>query len=128
MPLPPRLEQELDELRSQYQIEVKEEPDTINLMFAQFALGDGYSVAHTDLLLRIPRSYADAGPDMFWTTVEVVLAGGQIPQTAESIERYVDRDWRRFSWHRAASSPWNPNTDNLHGYLEFIRRRLREKK
>ncbi len=128
MPLPPRLEQELNELRSQHQIEVKEETDVINVIFLGFVIGDGYAVTHSDLLLRIPRSYADAGPDMFWMAPAVLLANGQTPQAADSRERYVDREWRRFSWHRPPSNPWNPNIDNLHSHLEFIRKRLREKK
>jgi hypothetical protein len=128
MPLPPRLEQELNELRAQHQIEVTEEADLINVVFAGFALGEGWTLTHSDLLLRIPRSYADAGPDMFWMNPEVKLAGGQLPQAGEPVERLINRDWRRFSWHRPPSSPWNPNVDNLHGHLEFIRKRLREKK
>jgi hypothetical protein len=128
MPLPPRLEQELNELRLQHRIEVIEEAELINLIFLGFAIGDGYTVAHSDLLLRVPRSYADAGPDMFWTIPEVLLANGQVPQAADSKELHVGREWRRFSWHRPQSSPWNPNVDNLQSNLEFIRKRLGEKK
>jgi hypothetical protein len=125
MTLPPKLEGELEELRSDYVFEVIEDPDFINLIFKDFALGEGYSLTHSELLLRMPRSYPDAGPDMFWTAVEVLLAGGTVPQAADSIEPYAGKNWRRFSWHRP---PWNPNVDNLHGHIEFIRRRLREKK
>ena len=85
MPLPPRLEQELNELRAQHQIEVTEEADLINVVFAGFALGDGWALTHSDLLLRIPRSYADAGPDMFWMNPDVKLAGGQLPQAGEPV-------------------------------------------
>jgi hypothetical protein len=55
----------------------------------------------------------------------VLLPGGQCPQNAGLIESYLDRQWRRFSWHRQA---WNPSVDNLHSHLEFVRRRLREKR
>jgi hypothetical protein len=128
MALPPRLEKELAELREHYNITVHEEPEIINVIFAEFSVGGGYTLTHSDLLLRIPRSYADAGPDMFWTATDLRLCNGEVPHTADAIEQYVGRAWRRFSWHRPSSCPWNPNTDNLHGQLEFIRRRLRERK
>jgi hypothetical protein len=127
MTLPPKLQRELDELRSLHDIEVIEDPDFINLVFREFKLGDGYSVVASDLLLRVPRSYPDAGPDMFWVSPTVTLASGALPQAGEGVERHLDRAWRRFSWHRAGNR-WNPNVDNMHGHLEFISRRLREKK
>ncbi len=124
MPLPPRLEKELEELRKEYAITVIEEGAWINLVFPQFPLGDGFKVPTSDLLVRVQRTYADAGPDMFWLEKAVILADGQCPQAAQSIELYAGREWRRFSWHRQA---WNPTIDNLHSYLEFVRRRLKEK-
>lgn len=124
MALPPRLEKELEELLESHQIEVEEGP-CINLIFQAFPLGEGFSKSSSDLLLRIPLPYPDAGPDMFWLDMSVTLANGAIPQAAEQIETYNGRSWRRFSWHRAA---WNPLIDNIHGYLEFVRRRLREKR
>ena|ERR1700722_3352326 len=126
MPLPPKLEHELDELRGQHKIEVTEEPDLINIVFLNLHVGEGYRPTNCDLLLRIPRSYPDAGPDMFWTAPEVLLANSRVPQAADVIETYLGRRWRRFSWHRPPTSPWNPTVDNLHSHLEFIRKRLRE--
>ena len=125
MALPPKLEKELEELRSGYQIAVSEDADWINVILSPFSLGEGFSVPSSDLLLRVQRSYPDAGPDMFWLDVNVTLVNGQLPQSAESIEPYAKRNWRRFSWHHQS---WNPSVDNLHGYLEFVRRRLREKR
>lgn len=125
MALPPRLEKELQELGAVQQIDVIEDGDWINVLIRAFALGDGFSVATSDLLIRVQRSYPDSGPDMFWVDLSVLLPNGQPPQAAEATEIYMDRSWRRFSWHRQG---WNPTIDNFHSYLEFIRRRLREKK
>jgi hypothetical protein len=127
MTLPPKLQRELDELAPIHQIEVVEDPDFINLVFKEFQLGDGYSTAKSDMLLKVPRSYPDAGPDMFWLVREITLSSGQIPQAADSVEEHIGKTWRRFSWHRPGSQ-WNPTVDNMHGQLEFILRRLREKK
>jgi len=125
MALPPRLEMELEGLRITHAIEVIEEPELINLIFKDFDLGEGFNISRCDILVRIPRSYPEAGPDMFWTNPELTLANGQIPQAAEHMEDYISKRWRRFSWHR---QPWNPTVDNILVHLEFIRRRLREKK
>jgi len=125
MALPPRLDKELGELRQEGEVEITEETDAISLVIQTFSVGEGFNQPTTNLLLRVPKTYPDAGPDMFWTSPELLLANGCIPQAAESMETYLGRTWRRFSWHKAA---WNPTIDNLHGYLEFIRRRLRETK
>jgi len=125
MALPPRLEKEIEELHETLDIEIIEDSGFINLIFKDFPLGDGFNMAASDLLLRVPRSYPDTGPDMFWTEPALTLANGQIPQSTDSIETHLGRSWRRFSWHR---QPWNPTIDNLHGHIEFINRRLREKK
>lgn len=125
MALPPRLEKEVQELRDAQRVDIAEDGDYINLVLPAFALGEGFSVATSDLLIRVQRSYPDAGPDMFWVDVSVLLANGQAPQAAEVIETHAGRNWRRFSWHRKG---WNPSVDNLDSYIEFIRRRLKEKK
>ena len=126
MTLPPKLEKELQELKRDHQINVSEEAAFINLVFTNFALGDGFNKPTSDLLLRIPRSYPDAGPDMFWVEVSVTLADGRLPQAAEAVEGpYAGRQWRRFSWHRRG---WNPSIENIHSFLEFVCRRLREKR
>ena len=125
MAFPPRLEKELTELRRHYTIDAVEEKESITLIVQDFPLGEGFSRASSDLVLQIPRSYPDAGPDMFWIDEDVKLANGSIPQSAESTADILGRVRRRFSWHRAG---WNPTIDNLHGHLEFIRKRLREKK
>jgi hypothetical protein len=128
MTLPPKLQRELDELLgASHNIEVSEDPDFINLVFKAFQLGVGYNATESDLLLKIPRSYPDAGPDMFWVDPKITLASGQVPQSAEGIETHLGKQWRRFSWHRQGS-PWNPMIDNMQSYIEFIRRRLREMK
>lgn len=126
MSLPPKLQRELEELGRDHQVQASEEGDWINLIFFQFPLGDGFSIPASDLLLRVPKSYPDAGPDMFWVDQTLTLAGGGIPQGADAIEGpFAGRSWRRFSWHRQG---WKASIDNIHGYLEFIRRRLRERR
>jgi hypothetical protein len=126
MALLPRVIAEIDELKARYDLEVIEEPSYICVILRDFEVGDGYNFAASDLLLRIPRSYPDANPDMFWVRPDLTLAGGAVPQSAECVEQHVGRSWRRFSWHWP--QPWNPNLGDLTTYITFVRRRLNEKR
>lgn len=123
--LPPKLAKEVEELQHDYAIEVVEDSDNVNLIFQSFPLEEGYNMPSAEMLLRIPRTYPDTGPDMFWTNEQLLLADGRIPQAAEAFETHLSKRWRRFSWHRP---PWNPVIDNLRSHVEFIRKRLRAKK
>lgn len=123
MSLPPKLVHELAELRGSTTVEVVEEADLINLVFTDFPLGQGFNMACCDLLVRVPRSYPDVGPDMFWTTPQLTFRDGRIPQAAEVQEEHIGKTWRRFSWHHGN---WNCILDGLPGYLDFIRLSLRQ--
>lgn len=122
--LPPRLSTELDRIREDHTIEVVEGADFIEVIVGSFPTGSAFNHPSTTLLLRVPRAYPDAGLDMFWTDVSLTLADGQVPQAAEVIETYAGRQWRRFSWHH---NGWNSALNNLQTYLEFVRRRFRER-
>lgn len=121
--LPTRLSQELSEIDGAFDVEAHEEATVVDLIFRNFPTSAHYSLPTTTILLRVPKSYPDAGLDMFWTDVELALANGGVPQGAGAIESYMGRSWRRFSWHHGS---WNPNVHNLHTYLDFVRRRFRE--
>jgi hypothetical protein len=125
MAIPPRLERELTELKKEHRLQVVPDGSFINIVFVQFPLGPGYRPSASDLLVKVPLSYPDAGPDMFWTDPAVMLATGAIPQNAQAKETHIQREWRRFSWHHRR---WNSVTDNLVSYLEFVRSRLRQAK
>jgi Prokaryotic E2 family E len=122
--LPSRLAKEVDELKAQHEIELVEEPSLVDLIVREFATSALYNRPSTSVLIRIPRIYPDAGPDMFWTDPALLLADGSIPQAGNLIETYVGRSWRRFSWHHG---PWSPNVNNLRTYFEFIHRRFNAK-
>jgi hypothetical protein len=111
--------QELEALTSSghKKVEVVEADGFINLVFPDYLLPPLYNKQSTDLLLRLPISYPNGSPDMFWTNQDLLTASGQIPTSAESIETYLGKTWRRFSWHPQG---WNPGTGNLGMYLEFV--------
>jgi hypothetical protein len=120
MAIPPRLAKELGELDAPP--EIVEEAAAVSLIFRNFPIPPGYNRVAADLLLRIPRAYPDAGPDMFWTTSALTLADGSPPKNSEVVESLLGESWRRFSWH----TNWRPNVDNLHGHIQVVRRRLEQ--
>jgi hypothetical protein len=123
MAIPPRLESEIQELGQTLTIDVSEDADYVLIVMKDFPLGDVFNMAVSDLLLKIPKTYPEAGPDMFWTHPDVKFKDERIPQAAEVIEDVMGRKWRRFSWHRQS---WNPTIDNMHSHIEFIKARLRK--
>lgn len=80
-----------------------------------------YNKSSIELLLRIPLSYPNGKPDMFWTDEDFILKNGRIPKSSEHIEICLGKRRRRFSWHL---SNWNPGGDNLVTFLEFVNNRL----
>jgi hypothetical protein len=123
MAIPPRLESEINELRQTLTIEVSEDADYVFTVFKDFPLGAVFNMPNSDLLLKVPKTYPEAGPDMFWTHPDVTFSDGRIPEAAQNFEDVLGQKWRRFSWHRTS---WNPTVDNMHSHLEFIRARLRK--
>lgn len=102
-------------------VELIEGEGWANIVFRDYPLPAGLSKSFTDLLLRFPISYPNGRPDMFWTDVDLALKDGQCPKSADTVETAVGRQWRRFSWHPQV---WNPATDDLRTYLEFVNTRL----
>lgn len=124
--IPRELEEEVNRLRSLgYSIEPREEGQRIYLVFSGFALGSAYSPTSSDLLVFTTVQYPSAGFDMFWVDESVKLADGRIPQAGDSIEAYLGRRWRRFSWHLPPNRPWNPSRDSLSSWIATVEERLR---
>jgi hypothetical protein len=112
------LHQEVVSLRGEgYSVEIVEAEGVVNLVFENYFLPPIYNKPSTILLLRIPESYPNGNPDMFWTETDLLCVNGQIPNTAETIETHLGKQWRRFSWHPQG---WNPGIGNLSMYLEFV--------
>ena len=80
-----------------------------------------YERAATDLLIRIPAGYNDAGLDMFWVDPPLTLRSGGYPQAADLFEEYAGRRWQRFSRHLGG---WRAGIDGLPMFLALIQDEL----
>lgn len=124
--VPAELLAEIEELRQDgWVITVSEMPDGfVHVVLDQFDLPSGFSLKQSRLLVKVPQSYPNGKPDMFWLEEPVRLETGAIPQSATEVEQNHGLAWRRFSWH---PSKWVPGVDNFRSYMEFVRTRLNHK-
>jgi hypothetical protein len=81
-----------------------------------------FRVNSSDILFIADQQYPLSSMDMFWTEVEVVRPDGATPQGGDSIESYLARNWRRFSWHR--NGIWNPAGNPLLDHFALMEARL----
>lgn len=120
--IPEHLIKEIVDLqKGGHSIDLIESEGWINAVFSSFPLPLGYSKTLTTLLLKLPVSYPNGRPDMFWTDKDLVLEDRRIPKGADVIEVALGQKWRRFSWH---PQNWNPGTDSLATYIEFVNKGL----
>ena len=125
--IPEELTKDLEILKEQnYSYEIVEESGRVNILFKGYPLPSGiYNQEKTDLLIFTTPQYPNAGFDMFWVDENLKLQNNTIPQNGDSIEVYLGRRWRRFSYHPYNSKPWNPSEDNVVSFMSYIEQRLR---
>jgi hypothetical protein len=82
-----------------------------------------YDRAETDLMIRIPNAYPNAGLDMFYVDPPLQLRTGGYPVSAEVFENLAGRRWQRFSRHLA--TPWRPGVDGIGSFLALVLTELR---
>lgn len=93
-----------------------------HLVIDRFALPEGFRPPLVKVLIKLPPQFPDAAPDMFWVHPAVVAPGGAAPR-GTSVERLMDLDWQRFSWHLSPGA-WKPGVSTLRDYLRCIRARF----
>ncbi|MCD6726125.1 MAG: hypothetical protein LT070_02685 [Solirubrobacteraceae bacterium] len=105
-------------------VEIVEEPPTrIFVVLKKVTLPVGaFRLVHSDVLFVADYQYPTSALDMFWTELDVVRPDGSIPASADQIEQYVGRSWRRFSWHR--NGIWDPRRNGLLDHYELTLDRL----
>ena len=107
-------------------IDVIQDGGRLFTLIHDFDLPSGVSkVEKTDVLLVSDFQYRFSAMDMFWTDIAVVRPNGSLFENSDSIEEYVGRKWRRFSYHR--NGIWNPVGNPLIDHFVFMETRWTKK-
>lgn len=94
----------------------------MHVILPRFQLPQIYRPDVTDILVKLPPTFPDAAPDMFWVRPHVTLANGGLPQ-ATSDESIGGEVWQRFSWH-LRPGVWKPGVSTFADFVRCIRGRF----
>jgi hypothetical protein len=94
------------------------------LVIPEYAVPDAFSPGLVQLLVKLPPTFPDAAPDMFWVNPQVRTPAGA-PQ-GTSIESLLGGQWQRFSWHLLPGA-WQPGTSTLRDFMRCIRARFEKR-
>jgi Prokaryotic E2 family E len=120
------IDREMEELREKgFSVARSVSVKLVILIIEGYPLPAGWSKDATQLMLKLPVSYPNGKPDMFWTDEDLLLAGGGVPHKGDVIEEVNGKKWRRFSWHPKS---WTPGCDDIHTFLAFVDQRLAQVK
>lgn len=85
-----------------------------------YELPPGLEPSAADLLVRLPGSWPDGQPDMFWMDPPVRVRGA-LPPATDYFQSFLGRTWQR--WSRHLQGGWGP-ADDLGTWLRVIRSEL----
>lgn len=90
------------------------------LLLHNYPLPPGYQVETASLALLVPLVYPRAEIDMFFLCPALQRSSGQPIPATEHHQMIAGRSYQRWSRHRGASSPWNPQRDNVVTHLALV--------
>jgi E2/UBC family protein E len=97
----------------------------LDIIVAGYRVPAGYDHDQSDLLIRLPASWPDGTPDMFWFDPPLRLkSGGGWPDRAADMTIIAGRTWQR--WSRHIGGGWRSGVDGIGNYLAIIDRALVE--
>lgn len=122
------LEKHVEELSAvtSLRVEVLEQGNRLFVLLHDYSLSAGVSrVEKTDVLFITDFQYPLSAMDMFWVDIDVVRLNGSLFENSDSIEEYLGRKWRRFSYHR--NGVWNPAGNPVLDHFAFMESRWTRK-
>lgn len=90
------------------------------LLVGQFALPAGYTIASTQVALRIEPGYPDTQIDMAYFHPALRRRDGKSIPATESTETIDGKAFQRWSRHRSAANPWRPGIDDVSTHLAQV--------
>ncbi len=121
---PALLQTHADELEQLVGVQVSliEQPPQIFVVIENTPLPGVYTRRTCTALLQTDVLYPRSAMDMFWLDIDVERADRRMPSGTESVEPYIGRTWRRYSWHR--NGVWSTAGNPLLDHYEFMQARL----
>jgi hypothetical protein len=94
---------------------------TVNwLLLGQFTVPSGYTVATTQVALRVEPGYPDTQLDMAYFHPALRRHDGKAIAATESTESIDSKTFQRWSRHRTAENPWRPGVDDVSTHLAQV--------
>lgn len=116
------LETHVEELRSDYEVEVDSEAETqfTHVIVRDYSIpSEAYNKQMTDVMIRIHQNYPQKAPDWVYVDEDLQLAdGGQLQSSRDGRVR----GWLALSWHINSLNgvEWRPYETGLRWYLDTI--------
>jgi hypothetical protein len=99
--------------------EVRVEGTTVCIVIRDWPLPGGFDRETVDVLIRLPNLWPETKPDMFWVSPVLRLTRtGSPAEAADHRERYLEREWQR--WSRHINDSWDGGRDDLGSFLAII--------
>lgn len=95
------------------------------VIFDDFAIPEVYRPSAVRLLVKLPPTFPEAKPDMFWVQPPLILTNGALPNRATA-EQILGEPWQRFSWHIKPEA-WVPGVSDLRDFMRCVRGRFERK-
>lgn len=111
--------------------EVYQIGDEVHVLLKAFDFPAAYTPRQAAVLLRLPATYPDAAPDMFWTQPNITLTSGanphqcshfEVPGAGKGVEIYKDTKWQR--WSRHFEGGWIVGRHGLRFFVASIKKDL----
>jgi hypothetical protein len=78
-----------------------------------YRLPEGYDRSVVDIAIEVPTGYPTAQLDMFYCHPHLQRTDGQSIPTTQVRQQIESKSFQRWSRHRGATNPWNPQYDSL---------------
>jgi hypothetical protein len=109
--------------RRGHEFSVVDEGGMTCVLLSDFPLPPGFTVAKSNLLLRLNPGYPDVPPDMWWFEPAVQRTDNVPIAATDCFENFLGRRWQRWSRHLTPEQ-WRPGVDSIESFVAVINREL----
>ena len=93
------------------------------VVYRGFRIPAEYRPDRVDVLIKLPPTFPEAAPDMFWVSPAVTIAAtGASPRGTGSVN-LLNQSWQQFSWHLKQGA-WRPGVSDIRDFLRCIQGRF----